>query len=73
MITANNDMLDGVYNEPILIYCLSTDTKPTDLPNGSCAIEMDTSKVYFFDEENTDWWEWGAEVSESITEGGEGE
>ena len=73
MITANKDMLDGVYNEPILIFCLKTDTKPTHLPNGSCAIEMDTSKVYFFDKENSDWVEWGAEVPESAAEGGEGE
>lgn len=37
-------------------YGLSTDTKPTEnLANGSVFIEMDTSDVYFFDEENTVW------------------
>lgn len=37
--------------------CLSTDTKPTDgqIANGSDAIEMDTSKIYFFDEDNATW------------------
>jgi len=40
------------------IICLSTDTKPTDVPNGSICLEMDTSKVYLFDETNTQWREW---------------
>ena len=45
-----------------IYYGLSTDTKPTDgVGNGSAFLEMDTSKVYFFDAENSDWWEWGAE------------
>lgn len=35
--------------------CLSTDTKPTDLANGSRLLEMDTGKVYFFDEECGQW------------------
>lgn len=39
--------------------CLSTDTKPTeDMINGSQLLEMDTSKPYFFDEENGEWKEW---------------
>lgn len=44
-------------------YGLSTDTpKPTDgVGNGSAFIEMDTSKVYFFDAGNSEWLEWGAE------------
>lgn len=37
-------------------FGLSTDTKPTtDLANGSIFIEIDTSKAYFFDEENKEW------------------
>lgn len=41
--------------------CLSTDTKPTTgILNGSVLIEMDTSKVYFYDEANSQWREWGA-------------
>lgn len=36
--------------------CLSTDTKPVDnIGNGSVLLEMDTSKVYLFDEENSIW------------------
>lgn len=43
-------------------YCgLSTDTpKPTEgVANGSAFIEMDTSKLYFFDAANATWREWG--------------
>ena len=36
-------------------YCLSTDDKPLDVANGACCIEMDTSKMYFFDLENKTW------------------
>lgn len=39
------------------IVCLSTDTKPTGLANGSICLEMDTGKFYVFDEENTEWTE----------------
>ena len=36
--------------------CLSTDVKPTSgLANGSILIEMDTSKVFIFDEPNSLW------------------
>lgn len=38
--------------------CLSSDSKPTDVANGSTLVEMDTSKVYFFDETNAQWREW---------------
>lgn len=42
--------------------CLSTDTKPTlNIANGSQMIEMDTSKVYFFDEANSQWREFGGD------------
>ena len=35
---------------------LSTDTKPTtDIPNGSSFLEMDTSNVYMWDDENKQW------------------
>ena len=45
-----------------IYYGLSTDTKPTEgVGNGSAFIEMDTSKVYFFDAGNSEWLEWGAE------------
>ena len=35
---------------------LSTDAKPTEgVPNGSTFIEMDSGKVYMFDEKNAQW------------------
>ena len=38
-------------------YCLSTDVKKTGAPfeNGHKLVEMDTSKIYFYDEENERW------------------
>ena len=37
---------------------LSTDKKPIkDIPNGSSFYEMDTKKVYMFDEQNNKWLE----------------
>lgn len=36
--------------------CLSTDTKPSSgIANGSILLEMDTGKVYQFDEEHSQW------------------
>lgn len=38
----------------------STDVKPqVNVANGSVFIEMDTSKIYFFDLANVTWREWG--------------
>lgn len=34
---------------------LSTDTKPTNVPNGSTFLEMDSGDVYIFDADNTQW------------------
>lgn len=40
-------------------FCLSTDVKPTvGIGNGSFITEIDTGKVFCFDEENTTWYEW---------------
>lgn len=38
-------------------YCVAADTKPTggSIANGSRLIEMDTGKVYFYDEEGGAW------------------
>lgn len=42
----------------VTFYGLSTDAKPTEgVGNGSCFIEMDTGKGYFFDVENIQWHE----------------
>lgn len=42
-------------------YGLSTDTKPETALNGMVFIEMDTSKVYFFDTEHGQWLEWAGD------------
>lgn len=34
---------------------LSTDNKPTNAKNGSVFVEMDTGKIFIFDEENAQW------------------
>lgn len=39
--------------------CLSTDQKPIGTyRNGSILLEMDTSKLFFYDEANSTWREW---------------
>lgn len=39
------------------VYGLSTDVKPTDVGNASIFYEMDTKKIYMFDEANKQWLE----------------
>lgn len=56
MITPNPAIIGKVE-----VFGLSTDSKPTDnVKNGMIFIEMDTSKIYFYDEANHQWREWGA-------------
>ena len=52
----------GVAVNTYTIAGVSTDNKPTaeDVGNGSVFIEMDTSKVYFYDEADDAWYEWEA-------------
>lgn len=52
----------GVAVNTYEIAGLSTDSKPVteDVGNGSSFIAMDTSKVFFYDEANSQWREWGA-------------
>ena len=38
--------------------CLSTDTKPLNLDNGSSLRELDTCTLYFWDLENKVWRVW---------------
>ena len=54
-----NEKTDGKY-----VSCelrgMSTDTKPTEIginkiSNGSVFIEIDTGKLFFYDEENQEW------------------
>lgn len=51
--------LAKVYREGV---CLSTDEKPVDhhTMSGSKLMEMDTSKLFIWDDENAQWREWGA-------------
>lgn len=45
-------------NDTVLIQgaCVALDTKPTSgIANGSMCIEIDTGKIYAFDEESGDW------------------
>ena len=39
------------------LYGLSTDTKPLNVCNASTFYEMDTKKLYMFDEQNKRWLE----------------
>ncbi len=42
---------------PVDLIGLSTDTKPVDVRNASTFYEMDTKKIYLFDEQNKTWLE----------------
>ena len=46
------------YDRPDLFFGISTDTKPSEVSNGSCFVEIDTSKVYFYNAEGDSWVEW---------------
>ena len=56
MITVKYD------REQATFFGLSTDTKPTGdtVANGSCFLEMDTGKIWFYDADGAQWLEWGA-------------
>lgn len=66
MITQNGQCQyeNGIYKVQAEFYGLSTDAKPTNqgVGNGSIFVEMDTGKLYFFNDENNTWIEWGAEA-----------
>ena len=52
MITEKYQGKPGLYKE---LAGLSTDTKPTDVANGSTFDEIDTGKTYMFDAEGGEW------------------
>ena len=62
MITINNskDLHIGEGGKFIEGVCLSTDTKPTgsEIANGSILLEMDTSTLYMYDRDSTEWRAW---------------
>ena len=65
MVTPSQYVKEGKYYGAEIYWGLSTDSaKPTDCGNGSLFVEMDTSLLYFYDAENADWLEWGAEVND---------
>lgn len=53
----------GVFStaEPMSLYAKSTDDKPTvkfkgtKIENGSTLMEIDTGKIYIYDEEDAEW------------------
>lgn len=50
----------GIETKEIELRGLSTDTKPTqldneDIANGTVFIEIDTQKIFFFDESSKTW------------------
>lgn len=51
----NDDDSVRIYKEGT---CLSTDTKPVNVDNGSKLLEADTSKLFVFDLDNEQWREW---------------
>ena len=60
--TSTLSQLDGVpVSGSATYFGLSTDSKPTDgVSNGSCFLEMNTGKIYFYDADGAQWLEWGA-------------
>lgn len=62
MITPTNNAqkLGNRYRRPVTWYGLSTDSKPTEnVVNSSVFVEMDTGKLYFYDQTGGEWLEWG--------------
>lgn len=49
---------DGIYHSAETFYGLSSDDKPTSCGNGSKFMEIDTGKIFMFDGENKEWYEW---------------
>lgn len=54
MVTPANDG-ELTVNTALDLRGLSTDPKPTNVPNGSTVWEMDTGKIFAFDKENNLW------------------
>ena len=59
--TKSPQTVDSAHTTTGTFFGLSTDSKPsTGVGNGSCFLEMDTGKIYFFDAAGGLWREWGA-------------
>lgn len=64
---SNIDVATFVKTPMTEVRCLSTDSKPTNVPNGSMLTEINTGKTYVFDATNSAW----SEVSSGGGGGGE--
>ena len=53
---SNTDVSTNSKSPKTTVYCLSTDTKPTNVPNGSECIEMDTGAKYLYDADTSTWY-----------------
>lgn len=65
MVTKDNQFqfIDGSFVTNGITFGKSSDTKPTTgVPNAQCFIEIDRSKIYFFDLDTSEWLEWGAQA-----------
>ncbi len=52
-------MTDSGYVSLQTVYCTEGETKPVDgIATGSKLVEVDTGKVYFFDESANEGYEW---------------
>lgn len=49
--------IGGNYLKAVRLCGLSTDTKPTNVGNGSTLYELDTGKNYMFDAAGETWYE----------------
>ena len=62
MVTPSNYTVGDTYYEAETYYGLSTDTKPTNVGNGSVFIEIDsfgkedTPYIFCYDAENSEWY-----------------
>ena len=58
MITYLKNIIYSLNKSIVEIACLSTDTKPTEgIVTGSLALEVDTGKIFAFDEVSGNWTE----------------
>lgn len=70
MITPESYIHDGAYCEAVTLFGLSTENKPTDVPNGSVFFEIDNfgstdvPYIFMYDAENSTWY------PETETDGG---
>ena len=51
--------IDGKAYESVEYRGRRTDPKPTDADDCAPFLEIDTSKIYFYDAEGAQWLEWG--------------